>query len=234
MYDILNLIGQFGPIIVFVGTFFEGEVFAIVGGFLAYRGTYPLELIALLAFVGSFLGDLSVFLFARFFSSHRWVKRWRDRPRFAKALRLVERYQAFFVIVNRYIYGLRMPGLIALGMSRIGLVRFIILNFIGAAIWASLFTTIGYVFGYSIQSVFDHLQIMERSVGITFAVIAVCLAAYFAWRQWGPLFSERVRERRRARAERRMSEDHAHHHGDHGLVRVKSRSQPLRDRGAEE
>ncbi|WP_102959112.1 DedA family protein [Mangrovicella endophytica] len=206
MYEILSLIGQFGPVIVLAGTFFEGEVFAIVGGFLAYRGAYPLETMMALAFIGSFFGDLAVFLFARFWSGHRWVSRWRQKPKFAKAIRLVERYQAFFVIVNRYIYGLRMPGLIALGLSRISIPRFVVLNFLGAGIWAGLFTTLGYVFGYSIGSVFAQLEAAERGIGITLGVVAVALTLWFAWRQWGPLFQRHVTCRFRARRQRMRDE----------------------------
>lgn len=186
MYEILSLISQYGPVIVLVGTFFEGEVFAIIGGFLAFRNQYSLHYIMGLAFIGSFFGDLAVFLFARFWSGHRWVARWKEKPKFAKAIRLVDRFQAYFVIVNRYIYGLRMPGLIALGLSSISIPRFLVLNLIGAAIWAGLFTTIGYAFGYSIGSVFARLEVMERGVGIALAVIAALLALWFAWRQWGP------------------------------------------------
>nr|WP_255616949.1 DedA family protein [Aurantimonas sp. VKM B-3413] len=222
------MIGEFGPVIVFAGTFFEGEVFAIIGGFLAYRGSYPLEMMIALAFAGSFIGDFAVFLFARFWSNHRWLVRWRSRERFAKALALVERYQAFFVILNRYIYGLRMPGLIALGLSRISITRFFFLNLVGAALWAGIFTTVGFVFGYSIGSVFAHLQIMERGVTIALGVIAVLLASWFAWRQWGPILVSKVgkgngrnggsRERQRVL----------------GFVQVRSRSRPLPDRGSEE
>jgi membrane protein DedA with SNARE-associated domain len=224
VYEILNLISQYGLVIVLVGTFFEGEVFAIIGGFLAYRGSYPLELIAALAFIGSFTGDLSVFLFSRFWSGHRWVARWKAKPKFAKALRLVDRYQAFFVIVNRYIYGLRMPGLIALGLSSISIPRFLVLNFIGAALWAGLFTTIGFAFGYSIGSVFARLEMMERGVGITLAVIAVALALWFAWRQWGPMFADRWRERRQGSSEMKDGE----------FAPLRSRSPLPRDRGSEE
>ena len=194
MYEILHLVSQFGPVIVMVGTFFEGEVFAIIGGFLAYRGSYPFQMMIALAFIGSFIGDLSVFLFARYSSNHRWVKSWRQRQKFARALQLVEKYQAYFVIVNRYIYGLRMPGLIALGLSRISMLRFLVLNFFGAALWAGIFTTIGYVFGYSIWQVFDKLAFMERGFGIALGVIGVAVAVFFGWRQWGPMLVRRFRK----------------------------------------
>jgi len=197
VYEILSLIDRFGPGIVFAGTFFEGEVFAIIGGFLAYRGSYPIELMAALAFVGSFCGDLAVFLFARYFSDSRWVVRWKKKPKFAKALRLVDRFQAYFVIVNRYVYGLRMPGLIALGLSSITVPRFLILNFIGAGIWAGLFTSIGYVFGYSITSVFQWLEQMEHGVMIGLAVLCVLLALFFAWQQGGSVVRDKVLARAR-------------------------------------
>lgn len=252
MYEILNLISQFGPVIVTVGTFFEGEVFAIIGGFLAYRGSYPFQMMIALAFVGSFIGDLSVFLFARYSSNHRWVKSWRQRRKFARAIQLVEKYQAYFVIVNRYIYGLRMPGLIALGLSRISMLRFLVLNFIGAALWAGIFTTIGYVFGYSIWQVFDKLAFMERGVGIALAVIGVAIAVFFGWRQWGPILVQRFGNNRDGSPEASASGDPAsevrpatetgpvsrssNEKVDAGpdYVVVKSRSTPRRDRESAE
>ncbi len=196
MYEILGLIDRFGLVIVFVGTFFEGEVFAIIGGFLAYRGSQSLQVVMSLAFTGSFLGDLAVFLFARYFSNHRWVQRWIRKPKFAKALRLVDRFHAYFVIVNRYVYGLRMPGLIALGLSSITVPRFLVLNFIGAGLWAAIFTSIGYVFGYSISSVFAQLEAVEHAAIYVLIGIAVILALYLAWRQFGPMLRGTPRNER--------------------------------------
>ncbi|MBP0615918.1 DedA family protein [Jiella sp. KSK16Y-1] len=229
MYEILSLIAQFGPVIVLAGTFFEGEVFAIIGGFLAYRGSYPFEMMIALAFTGSFCGDLAVFLFARFSSNHRWVRAWREKPRFAKALSLVERYQAYFVIVNRYVYGLRMPGLVALGMSRISLLRFTILNLFGAALWASIFTTIGFVFGYSIWSVFENLQVFEQGALYVLCVAAVLIAIYFGWRQWGPILVSWWR--------RPLSDEDGTRAPRPGLLRrigLMIRGPRLRDQGSEE
>ncbi|TFF19833.1 DedA family protein [Jiella endophytica] len=228
MYEILSLIAQFGPVIVLAGTFFEGEVFAIIGGFLAYRGSYPFEMMIGLAFAGSFCGDLAVFLFARFSSNHRWVRAWREKPRFAKALSLVERYQAYFVIVNRYVYGLRMPGLVALGMSRISVLRFTVLNLLGAGLWAGIFTTVGYVFGYSIWSVFANLQVFEQGALYVLCGAAVLLAAYFGWKQWGPVILDWWR--RPARPEREARE----RRGLAARLRMMLRGPRLRDQGSEE
>ena len=229
MYEILSLIAQFGPVIVLAGTFFEGEVFAIIGGFLAYRGSYPFEMMIGLAFTGSFCGDLAVFLFARFSSNHRWVRAWREKPRFANALLLVERYQAYFVIVNRYVYGLRMPGLVALGMSRISVMRFTILNFFGAALWASIFTTIGYVFGYSIWSVFANLQVFEQGALYVLCGVAVLITVYFGWRQWGPVVATWWRRPRRGPAEEDENSP-----GAPRRVRLMPRGPRLRDQGSKE
>lgn len=201
MNEILGLIDRFGLVIVFIGTFFEGEVFAIIGGFLAYRGAHAFELMLALAFVGSFLGDVAVFLFARYFSDSQWVVRWTKKPKFSKALRLVDRFQAYFVIVNRYVYGLRIPGLIALGLSSITVPRFLVLNFIGAAIWATLFTSIGYVFGYSIASVFQRLEMMETGVMVVLGVLVAGLALFFAWQQGGSVLRDRLFGRREKRDE---------------------------------
>ncbi|WP_062202816.1 DedA family protein [Aureimonas sp. AU12] len=223
MNEILALIDRFGLGIVFIGTFFEGEVFAIIGGFLSYRGAYPIWLMTGLAFVGSFCGDLAVFLFARYFSDNRWVVRWTKKPKFAKALRLVDRFQAYFVIVNRYVYGLRMPGLVALGLSSISVPRFLVLNFIGAGIWASIFTTIGFVFGYSISSVFQRLEMMEHNVMIGLGVIAVALVVFFAWQQGGSVIRDRLFSRRDNRDEK-----------DAELQPVRSRAPARSDQGSSE
>ena len=194
MTEILGLVDRFGLVIVLIGTFFEGEVFAIIGGFLAYRGSHAVETVLTLAFVGSFLGDLSVFIFARYFSDSSWVQRWVVRPKFAKAIALVDRFQAYFVIVNRYVYGLRMPGLIALGLSSITVPRFLILNLLGAGIWATLFTMIGYLLGRSIASVFSRLEIVEDGMLVVLGVVVVGAVIFIGWRQFGPGLMRRQKE----------------------------------------
>lgn len=205
MDQILGLVDRFGIVIVFIGTFFEGEVFAIVGGFLVYRGGYSFEFMLALSFVGSYLGDMAVFLFARYFSDSKWIVKWTKRPRFARALRLVDRFQAYFVIVNRYIYGLRVPGLIALGLSSITVPRYLFLNLIGAGIWATLFTTIGYVFGHAIATVFARLEVIEDGVIIGIATLAAGIGLYLLWYRFGPGGKERI-EDRRAEKQRAESE----------------------------
>ena len=99
-------------------------------------------------------------------------------------------------------------------------------NLIGAALWAGIFTSVGYVFGYSIGSVFARLEVMERGLGITLAVIAVALTLWFAWRQWGPALISRVRNGRGPDDDQRRLPSK--------LARIKSRSQALRGPGSEE
>ncbi len=88
-------------------------------------------------------------------------------------------------------------GLIALGLSSITVPRFLILNFIGAGIWAGLFTTIGYVFGYSITSVFLRLEQMEHGVMIGLAILLGLLGLFFAWQQGGSVVRDKLFSRGR-------------------------------------
>ena len=75
-------------------------------------------------------------------------------------------------------------------------VRFVLLNLVGAALWATIFTTLGYVFGYSIQSVFAQLEIVERGVIAVLVVVAIGLTLYFGYRQWGPMIQSRSKRRK--------------------------------------
>ena len=94
-------------------------------------------------------------------------------------------------------------GLIALGLSSITIPRYLVLNFIGAAIWATLFTTIGYVFGHAISSVFARLEIIEDGFIAVFAILAVAGAAYLLWYRFGPGAKDRLADREAERENRR-------------------------------
>ncbi|PBB78261.1 DedA family protein [Mesorhizobium sp. WSM3879] len=184
-----RLIEQYGLIAVFLGCVAEGESAAILGGFFAHQHIFVLWQAFLAAFLGAFAGDTAFFTLGRSFADHPFVVRLRRRPGFRRAYRVLNTHPNIFVLTNRYIYGMRLVGGIAAGLSTVSVPRFVILNAISSAVWATLFGTLGYVFGLGAermvgQAFARHERVLVAlAVGIAVAVLAGLVARHFAGRE---------------------------------------------------
>jgi membrane protein DedA with SNARE-associated domain len=171
-----SLIEQYGLIAVFIGCVAEGETAAILAGFFSHQGTFVPWQAFLAVFLGAFGGDLAFFLCGRRFADRPFVQRFRQRPGFDRAFELMHRHPALYVIGNRYVYGFRLVGGVAAGLSSIPAPMFIVLNAVSAAIWTALFMAIGYVFGLSAEQILGsalqkhHRLLVGLVVGITVGV----------------------------------------------------------------
>ena len=180
-----RLIEQYGLIAVFLGCVAEGESAAILGGFFAHQHVFAVWQALLAVFLGAFAGDTFFFFLGHSFAEHRWVRRLRERPGFHHAYRLVRKHPNIFVLSNRYIYGMRLAGGIAAGLSGIPVWRFVILNAFSSLVWALLFGTIGYAFGLGAEQIVGrvllHHERLLLALGIGLAaVVAGALVAHFA------------------------------------------------------
>ncbi|MEO5759617.1 MAG: DedA family protein [Mesorhizobium sp.] len=187
MTDLVHrLVEHYGLIAVFLGCVAEGESAAILGGFFSHQHIFVLWHALATAAFGAFVGDTFFFILGRSFAEHRYVTRLRRRPGFRRAYRLLNTHPNIFVLSNRYIYGMRLIGGVAAGLSRITMPRFIILNAISSIVWAGLFVTIGYVFGLGAESIIGQaLARHERlliglGIGLSVAVIAWLIARHIA------------------------------------------------------
>jgi len=75
--------------------------------------------VLLSATAGSGILDHLLFVAGRRFRSHRLVTRASEQPAFAKALRFIERYPISYILVFRFIFGLRVASPIAIGVSSV-------------------------------------------------------------------------------------------------------------------
>ncbi|MGX7873022.1 DedA family protein [Mesorhizobium sp. ORM6] len=186
-----HFIEQYGLLAVFLGCVAEGESAAILGGFFAHQHIFVLWHAFAAAALGAFVGDTSFFILGRSFADNRQVVRMRRRPGFRRAYRLLNTHPNIFVLSNRYVYGMRLVGGVAAGLSTIATPRFVILNAISSVIWAVLFSTIGYVFGLGAEHLIGQaLMRHERlfvglGIGLTVAVLAWLVARHIARRERG-------------------------------------------------
>ncbi|KQS01775.1 hypothetical protein ASG11_13125 [Sphingomonas sp. Leaf357] len=178
------LITRYGLVAVFLGAGIEGETMVVTGGLLAHDGLMPVVSVAIAAAAGSFVADQLFFAAGRRFRDHPRVKKIEAKPAFAKALSLFERHPTAFVFGFRFLYGLRTVSPMAIGTTAIRTRTFAVLNLAAAALWAVLFTAIGFVFADGIEEIFGKIKSVEHvAIGVVVAALAVFGAAKL-WKWW--------------------------------------------------
>lgn len=182
MIPALASLQAFGPAAIFLGSGLEGQTVAIAGGVMARMGliNWPLALAA--ACAGSAVMDQMLFFLGRYGRSTRFVTRMTAKPAFARAAAFIEAHPIGFVMSFRFIFGLRAAGPVAAGLSAMGMGLFTGLNLASAAVWASLFSGGGFIFGATLQRWLEHPtlkgEIIVGAVGLAFALGMAALALW--------------------------------------------------------
>jgi len=178
MHSLEELVRLYGAVIIFAGTFIEGETIVVVGGFLAHQGIIDPYLVAASAFAGSFVGDQFWFYLGRRHAANRMVRRAISRPFFDKVMAKIADHPRKFILTFRFIYGIRIVSPIALGLTDIRVRTFFIYNTTAAAVWAVLFTLLGYAFGKVVESVLGRIKAVEQALLVAGAIALAVFAAY--------------------------------------------------------
>lgn len=165
MIEITDFIQQYGYAAVFVGTFFEGESVALLGGFLAHGGYLDLTLVMVVTFIGSFCGDQTAYWLGRRYGSRWTPKSPMVRRRMVHAAELLHRYQIPVLLGFRFVYGIRnATPFVAGSITQIPLWRFVALNAIGAAIWSISVPLAGYYFGHTAESLLGTREVYQGRI----------------------------------------------------------------------
>jgi membrane protein DedA with SNARE-associated domain len=179
-----TLIQNYGYLAILVGTFFEGETILILGGFAAQRGYLDLPWVMAAAFIGTLCGDQLFFILGRWHSRAFLSRRPKWNERIVKAEQLLKRFKILPMIVFRFFYGFRSVTPFVIGMSAFPAPRFVLLNAIGAGIWAVVIGTAGYFFGNALDAFLGNIKHreLEAFAGIAFIGILIWLA-HFCWQR---------------------------------------------------
>lgn len=177
--DVAGFIQQHGYLALVLGSAIEGETFVILAGFAAHRGYLSLPAVILLAGVLNFCWDQFYFWLGR--RHGRWALA-RFPSLAAKTQRvyaLLERYHVPFIVGVRFLYGLRVAGPIAIGMSTVPRARFLALNLLGAMAWSAIFSLLGYAFGQAIELLLADLRAHE-----SWLYAALATGGMIIWLVW--------------------------------------------------
>lgn len=137
--------GDLAYLVAAVWAFFEGETFVLVAAALgAVTDLVNPWFLMGSVWIGSFLGDQLWFTLGRRCGPAA-VRRFPGaQRRLEVALGFIERYGVLFVLTFRFAYGVRNVASAACGMTDMARLRFAVLNFVAAGIWAASFVAGGW------------------------------------------------------------------------------------------
>jgi membrane protein DedA with SNARE-associated domain len=167
------ILAQYGLIAVFVGTFLEGEIVVIAGGLLSRLEFLSLPAVCATAFIATFLGDQFFFYLGRKKGTAWLDKRPHLHKRSDKVHELIHNHQNKILFCYRFLYGLRIPTLLAMGTSELPTRKFVLLNLVNSVIWTAIFVLGGYFFGDIFTSVMGDVRQYEKELLIGIGVIAL-------------------------------------------------------------
>ncbi len=153
-----DLISQFGYPALVLGTFLEGEVSLLLAAYLAVRNFLEIEWVALCAFLGTFASDQLWYHLGRRHGRALLERKPRWRPLGERANALLRRHPDLWVLGFRFLYGLRTVMPLAIGLSGYSWRRYLLLDAIGAGIWAVGLSLLAYSLGNAMGGLLEELR----------------------------------------------------------------------------
>ncbi|MDX1716824.1 MAG: DedA family protein [Anderseniella sp.] len=169
--------------LVYVGTILEGETALLLGALTASQGLVDIFWVIAVAFAGATTGDqISYQIFRRFgpamVSRNETLQR-----RSEKARRLLADHPIKFIVISRFLWGMRSACMLALAASDVPTRVFAPFNLLACALWASVVGVLGYIFsGWVTEIVSTMDTISGRAPAIFGGIVIFVLAVWLVRR----------------------------------------------------
>lgn len=160
-----------------------GETILLLASFLAYsEHNLRLPWIILVATVAATMGDNLGFALG-FYGGRPLLKRYQAifkirEDTLDRGEELFARYGAGTIFFARFVFGMRVIAGPLAGVLRMPWRKFMVFNLLGAALWVTVISAVGYLFG-------QHWEELTRSVkriDISVAILIFLLALFLWWK----------------------------------------------------
>lgn len=168
-----HLISAHGYVVILIGTFLEGETVLVVGGFLAHRGYLELPWVIAAAFTGTLAWDQLFFFLGRKKGLQYLSKRPTWQAKAGRVFSLLRKYRLWIILGFRFLYGFRTVTPFLIGSSGFAPVRFVVLNVIGASVWAVVFGVLGFLLGSTLELFLKEIKRYELRIVLTIIMVGV-------------------------------------------------------------
>jgi membrane protein DedA with SNARE-associated domain len=180
----LAFVHEWGYIAVFLGAIVEGETVILTASALAALGYLNLYNIMGITFCTTVVVDQGLFLIGRRYGPAFFERFPKLRPRADRAFRLLHRFDKWFILSFRFIYGIRVISPIVIGAAGVEHKRFAPLNVLSALIWTTVSCYSGYMMGDVLERLLKNLEIVKHYVMIGLAIAVSIAAIYWIWKRY--------------------------------------------------
>lgn len=171
-----ELFVHYGYAMVFAAAAVEGDATLLAATFLAHRGYLRLDLVIVIAALGTIAANQAYFHLARRYGQER-VAAMRANRLYGRVLDWMSRYGVQLVAVSRFMYGFRIAVPVAAGVAGMPALRFTVVDTLGAAVWALAIGLAGYAIGHALDYLVEDLRRHEWWIaGVLLVGVLVALA----------------------------------------------------------
>ena len=160
-----------------------GETILLLACFLTYsEQNLKLPWIILVATIAATLGDNLGFA-AGYYGGRPLLARYQtlfkiQNRSLERGEELFARYGAVTVFFARFVFGLRIIAGPLAGVLRMPWRKFMVFNFLGAAVWVSVIASAGYLFGQH----WERLQQDVKRIDVSIVILLLVAVAFLWWR----------------------------------------------------
>jgi len=165
-----------------------GETVLLLASFLAYsEHRLQLPYIILVGIVSATVGDNLGFALG-LYGGRPLLNRYQKTFRIKQSVidrgeELFRNYGSATIFVARFIAGMRIVAGPLAGVLRMGWRKFLVFNFLGAALWVTVISGAGYLFGRHLERLFQLLH--EINTGLVIAAVVVAVWLWYRKRKRG-------------------------------------------------
>lgn len=169
---------HWGYVAIFLGSLVEGETALITAAFLAHRGYFTPAYVFLTVLTAAQIIDWSYFLVGRYRGKNFVQNHRRLESRLNTLTGWIEAHPTVLLFGYRFLYGVRIPLVIAFGLSNFSTARFALSSLFGTMLWVGCYLAAGFYFGRAIET--ELAVVREHEVyWLLLLVVAVALVFFF-------------------------------------------------------
>ncbi len=183
MESFIEFVREWGYVAVFLGAIVEGETVILTACALAALGYLDIYKVVTVTFFTTLFVDQGLFYVGRAYGPAFFDKFPNLKQRANRAFTLLHRFDKWFILSFRFIYGIRTISPVVIGAAMISPARYSPLNLLSAIIWTSISCYSGYMMGDLLETVMKNFEKAKFYIICAVIVLAVAAAIFYFFKR---------------------------------------------------